>query len=287
MDVLNSISSASINGFIKDHYESKGEKVPNVLLDLRIEDNTRSPIKRKYKADVIKEISDKTGVNFLELLTKLMGYNKMKEKEKVDQATDTVEKSQVAESVMSREQEIELLRKIINEDYWSLNSLGDTEDGFETVSVKNGDDRRWMRCVTITTRSPSGRFFQWYYDKGLTENQENEFDENQKIIEVAEKKEIVEVVRYYEITEEDLIKQEVTEKIEAHVASLCSDLVTESCTMKFSVVVDNKYFVIFEADFIKECMTGTGADSVFEFNTTVKILSVQKIQGSICHIMGE
>ncbi len=56
-----------------------------------------------------------------------------------------------------------------------LCEVGFEIEGFRTVALVQGDDHRWYRPITVITRSPSGKFFSWVYQSGLTENQESEY----------------------------------------------------------------------------------------------------------------
>jgi hypothetical protein len=68
--------------------------------------------------------------------------------------------------------EYDALEEILKEDFYCLTAIGDTADGFETVAREEGEDRRWNRLVTLTTKTPLGLFYQWQYDEALTEYQD-------------------------------------------------------------------------------------------------------------------
>lgn len=66
-----------------------------------------------------------------------------------------------------KEQLIELLK----ED-WGALTYGEV-DGFHFVDLIEGEDRRWSRTVEVITETPSGEFYRWEYEHGLTEYQED------------------------------------------------------------------------------------------------------------------
>ena len=178
---------------------------------------------------------------------------------------------------MTRDQEIEMLRNIIIGNYKSLNSEGDEKEGFETVCVDNQESRRWSRAVVVTTKSRSGRLFQWYYDQGLTENQEDEFGSKQEIAEVKEFEEIVVVKKYKTITEEDSLKEEFTQRIESIIENKIgnNEFDKESGEEYFQIIMDYKYIVYFTISFAIECMTGDGATAIYQ--TTIDDLVITNI----------
>ena len=74
--------------------------------------------------------------------------------------------------------EIDTLRGLLSrmdhgEAWGDLMEVGDSLEGFETVEVIEGDDRRWSRYMNVITRGPSGQHYRWGYDHGLTEMQED------------------------------------------------------------------------------------------------------------------
>lgn len=77
--------------------------------------------------------------------------------------------------------EIEQLKEILapNPDsYYSVPDLldvGDELEGFKVVDLVEGEDRRWTRLCAVIIKSPTDRFYRYYYDKGLTENQDDEY----------------------------------------------------------------------------------------------------------------
>ncbi|MEV6219763.1 hypothetical protein [Nocardia sp. NPDC051833] len=72
--------------------------------------------------------------------------------------------------------EIDQLKALITDDEWHDLTYKDDEgvDGFVFMEAKDGEDRRWLRTVTVITRGPSGQHYAWDYEHGLTENQENQ-----------------------------------------------------------------------------------------------------------------
>ncbi len=53
--------------------------------------------------------------------------------------------------------------------------FGDDMDG-EVMETIDGEDRRWSR-TNITIVKHKGKFYELYWEHGLTENQENEFED--------------------------------------------------------------------------------------------------------------
>lgn len=97
--------------------------------------------------------------------------------------------------------ELEFLKAALEEDYYDLSGEGDKidfdggEGEFETVSVEEGDARRWAQWIAIVTKTPSGKFYSWGYDRGLTEMQDNE-DFDGELTEVFQNIRTVVVVEY-------------------------------------------------------------------------------------------
>ena len=73
-------------------------------------------------------------------------------------------------------------------EFWTeLMEVGNTLEGFETVEVIEGDDRRWSRYMSVITRGPSGQHYRWGYDHGLTEVQEDErYDDRVEAVQAIE-----------------------------------------------------------------------------------------------------
>ena len=72
---------------------------------------------------------------------------------------------------------------------------GDEIDGFTVVETIEGDDRRWARFIEVIVEAPSGKFYKFGYDHGLTEMQEDEaYDET--VVEVEKKENTVVVVTW-------------------------------------------------------------------------------------------
>lgn len=89
--------------------------------------------------------------------------------------------------------EIDTLRGLLSRpsrwgESWSeLMSVGDSLEGFETVEVVEGDDRRWSRYMSVITRGPSGQHYRWGYDHGLTEVQEDcRYDDRVEAVQAIE-----------------------------------------------------------------------------------------------------
>jgi hypothetical protein len=97
--------------------------------------------------------------------------------------------------------ELEEFKALLNKDigfcdgWQELLDIGYDLDGYETISREEGENRRWARQVTLITKSPTGKLYRWSYDEGLTENQDNEFDDR-GIIEVKAVTKTVVVTKY-------------------------------------------------------------------------------------------
>ena len=68
----------------------------------------------------------------------------------------------------------------------------DDLDG-EVIETIEGEDRRWSRTnITIVKHKHTGKFYELYWEHGLTENQENEFeDQDAPEVKQVEKRTIV------------------------------------------------------------------------------------------------
>lgn len=69
--------------------------------------------------------------------------------------------------------EIDQLKALLTGDDWRELAYDDV-DGFVHVAREDGEDRRWLRTVTVITRGLSGQHYAWDYEHGLTENQEDQ-----------------------------------------------------------------------------------------------------------------
>lgn len=78
---------------------------------------------------------------------------------------------------MPREQETittEIAEMMLEDSYGPY--PGDWFEGWRVVAKEEGGDRRWMRGVSIYLQhGEDGPFYVLKYDKGLTENQDNEY----------------------------------------------------------------------------------------------------------------
>ena len=74
---------------------------------------------------------------------------------------------------------IALLRAILEEDSSALVRRGDEADGFLVVDVVEGEDGRWSRLDGIVVcHTPTGEFYSFDYEVGLTELQDcNPFED--------------------------------------------------------------------------------------------------------------
>lgn len=75
---------------------------------------------------------------------------------------------------MSTEQK--QIEQFIADDPYTFMWEGDNHEGFEVVAREEGDDRRWSKMVYIVIKAPSGKYFRWNYDQGLTEYQPNDYE---------------------------------------------------------------------------------------------------------------
>lgn len=90
--------------------------------------------------------------------------------------------------------EQELLEKLINREELTEDEVRYLVYDYEHKTIK-GDDRRWSRS-NETIAEVGGRLWSVDWEEGLTENQDNEFEE-QVAVEVIEKTRMVEE-KYYE-----------------------------------------------------------------------------------------
>ena len=93
-----------------------------------------------------------------------------------------------------------LIQKLLNKEEFSERELNDLVNEFDEYifEVEEGDDRRWYREVT-TTLKVGDRYFQIVWDKGLTENQEWQFDNQPYEVKWAQLSEVVLVNNYTKI----------------------------------------------------------------------------------------
>lgn len=82
-----------------------------------------------------------------------------------------------------------------HEAYRTLTAVGDERDGFATVDREEHESRRWSRAVTLITQGPSGAYYRWGYDEGLTEMQDDE-RYSDDVVEVTRHEELVPVVNW-------------------------------------------------------------------------------------------
>ena len=54
-----------------------------------------------------------------------------------------------------------------------LSDEGNTLCGFETVSVEGLYEGRWTQRMVVVTQAPSGAFYEWTYDRALTETSDS------------------------------------------------------------------------------------------------------------------
>lgn len=97
------------------------------------------------------------------------------------------------------------LEALIKDDPTSFTYEGDVTEGFEVVDRQEGDARRWSQWVRIFIKAPSGKFYEWGYDQGLTEYQENEYEDN-RVREVIPKDKTVVVRTWIKVPTEEVSK---------------------------------------------------------------------------------
>ena len=69
--------------------------------------------------------------------------------------------------------ELDQLNEVL-EDHWLELSYG-TREGFQHVEEIEGENRRWTRTNQVIVQGPSGKYYSYLYEEGLTEMQENYF----------------------------------------------------------------------------------------------------------------
>lgn len=60
---------------------------------------------------------------------------------------------------------------------WGYPATDDDGGEYLFIQEDGGGKRRWSEYMTVVTQVPDGRYVQWGYDQGLTENQDSEFGE--------------------------------------------------------------------------------------------------------------
>lgn len=71
----------------------------------------------------------------------------------------------------------EFIKEYWNElnDDWGYPIKDDGGGEYTFIQGDGGGKRSWHEYMTVVTRVPDGRYVQWGYDEGLTENQESVF----------------------------------------------------------------------------------------------------------------
>ena len=76
-------------------------------------------------------------------------------------------------------------------------AYGDVE-GFTVVATEEGDQRRWVQEMrTIARRDSDGKLFAQCWERGLTENQDSDYEDI--AVEVSESVKVVETKVYTEV----------------------------------------------------------------------------------------
>lgn len=73
------------------------------------------------------------------------------------------------------DKQLENFKAILKNDYGTLSWEGDGYAGYKTIYREDGPSSRWTQTIEIVTQFPDGRLFEWGYDQGLTEYQDDEF----------------------------------------------------------------------------------------------------------------
>lgn len=59
-------------------------------------------------------------------------------------------------------------------------AYGDDINGFEFIAEVEGEDRRWSRTIQVIAKhTESGKLYSVEYEQGLTEMQENEYEDQE------------------------------------------------------------------------------------------------------------
>lgn len=74
---------------------------------------------------------------------------------------------------------VEELKEILAEDFYALTDEGteiesqQSKGSFKTVQSNSKGSGRWNEIFEVVTELPDGRFFQWRWEQGLTEYQDD------------------------------------------------------------------------------------------------------------------
>jgi hypothetical protein len=91
------------------------------------------------------------------------------------------------------------------ENWQDLTYVGEEIDGFEVVDVIELSETRWSMITNVALKGPSGKFYTFTYQRGLTEYQTDEFD-SYSVQEVNREVKTVEVVEWVKAKEEEVAK---------------------------------------------------------------------------------
>lgn len=92
----------------------------------------------------------------------------------------------------------------LEENWDECRSEGDTWESkyggkFVNVSQEDQGARRWSATQVMVTKTPDGKFYQWEYDRGLTEMQDDDRYDNQ-VLEVEEYTETIVLKKYRRVS---------------------------------------------------------------------------------------
>lgn len=92
----------------------------------------------------------------------------------------------------------------LGENWEECQSEGDTWESvhggnFTNVSQEDQGARRWTATQVMVTKAPDGKFYQWEYERGLTEMQEDE-RYNDQVLEVEEYTETITLKKYRRVS---------------------------------------------------------------------------------------
>jgi hypothetical protein len=90
------------------------------------------------------------------------------------------------------------------ENWQDLTYVGEEIDGFEVIDVIELGENRWSMTTQVALKGPSGEFYTFMYNRGLTENQEDDF--LGEVQPVYRQVKTVEVIEWAKKQEEDVAK---------------------------------------------------------------------------------
>lgn len=94
--------------------------------------------------------------------------------------------------------EVENLKGLLEEDAVSWSYRCSDESGWKTIDRIELDSGRWTKHVQVITQGPSGKLYRWDYEEGLTEYQDDLY-EDFSIEEVVPVEKIVKIIEYVKV----------------------------------------------------------------------------------------